>query len=42
LGAYYQLVAKDKDKAAENWNKLLSYDPENKQAKDALTLLNQK
>lgn len=42
LGAYYQLVAKDKTKAAEHWNKLLSYDPENKQAKDALTLLNQK
>ena len=42
LGAYYQLVAKNKEKAAENWNKLLLYDPENKQAKDALTLLNQK
>jgi tetratricopeptide (TPR) repeat protein len=41
LGAYYQLVAKNKEKAAENWNKLLAYDPENKQAKDALTLLNQ-
>ena len=42
LGAYYQLVAKDKTKAAENWNKLLSLDPGNQQAKDALTLLNQK
>lgn len=41
LGAYYQLVAKDNVKAAENWNKLLTYDPENKQAKDALTILNQ-
>lgn len=42
LGAYYQLIAKDKSKAEMHWNKLLSYDPENKQAKDALTLLNQK
>lgn len=41
LGAYYQLIAKDNTKAAENWNKLLSYEPENKQAKDALTILNQ-
>jgi tetratricopeptide (TPR) repeat protein len=42
LGAYYQLVAKDKTKAAENWNKLLAYEPDNKQAKDALLILNQK
>jgi len=41
LGAYYQLVAKDNVKAAENWNKLLVLEPENKQAKDALTILNQ-
>lgn len=41
LGAYYQLVAKDNAKAGENWKKLLLIDPENKQAKDALLLLNQ-
>jgi tetratricopeptide (TPR) repeat protein len=41
LGAYYQLVAKDNTKASENWKKLLFIDPENKQAKDALLLLNQ-
>ncbi|MBC7389629.1 MAG: tetratricopeptide repeat protein [Opitutaceae bacterium] len=39
LGAYYQIVAKDNDKASENWNKVLAYDPSNKQAKDALLII---